>query len=36
MQRQVCMYLILALSPYSEKDILNFKSLDYYQNYVQG
>ena len=25
-QLQVCMYLILSLSPYSEKDFLNYKA----------
>lgn len=35
-QLQVCMYLILAPSPYSEKDFLNYKSLDCYQNFVRG
>ena len=29
-QLQVCMYLILAPSPYSEKDFINYKSLDCY------
>lgn len=32
----VCMYLILTPSPYSEKDLLNYKSLDCYQNFVRG
>ena len=31
-QLQMCMYLILALSPYSEKDFLHYKSLDCYKN----
>lgn len=31
-----CMYLILTPSPYSEKDMLNYKSLDSYQNFVNG
>ena len=31
-----CMYLILTPSPYSETDLLNFKSLDCYQNFVNG
>ena len=35
-QLQVCMYLILAPSPYSEKDLLHYKSLDCYQNFVRG
>ena len=35
-QLQVCMYLILAPSPYSEKDFLHYKSLDCYQNFVRG
>lgn len=32
----VCMYLILTPSPYSEKDMLNYKSVDSYQNFVKG
>ena len=31
-----CMYLILSPSPYTENDILNYKSLDSYQNFVKG
>ena len=31
-----CMYLILTPSPYTENDLLNFKSLDCYQNFVKG
>ena len=31
-----CMYLILTPSPYSETVLLNFKSLDCYQNFVNG
>ena len=31
-----CMYLILTPSPYSESDMLNYKSLDSYQNFVKG
>ena len=30
------MYLILTPSPYTENDLLNFKSLDCYQNFVKG
>lgn len=33
---RVCMYLILTPSPYSEKDMLNYKSLDSYQNFTKG
>lgn len=29
-------YLILTLSPYTDKDMLNCKSLDCYQNVVKG
>ena len=32
----VCMYLILTPSPYSDKDMLNYKSLDSYQSFVKG
>ena len=32
----VCMYLILTPSPYSEKDMLNYKSVDSYQNFIKG
>ena len=32
----VCMYLILTPSPYSEEDMLNYKSLDSYQNFAKG
>ena len=32
----VCMYLILTPSPYTEKDMLNYKSIDSYQNFVKG
>lgn len=32
----VCMYLILTPSPYTEKDMLNYKSLDSYQNFTKG
>ena len=31
-----CMYLILTPSPYSDKDMLNYKSLDSYRNFVKG
>ena len=31
-----CRYLILTPSPYTENDLLNFKSLDCYQNFVNG
>ena len=31
-----CMYLILTPSPYSEKDMLNYKSVDSYRNFVDG
>ena len=31
-----CMYLILTPSPYSDQDMLNYKSLDSYQNFVKG
>ncbi len=30
------MYLILTPSPYSENDMLNYKCLDSYQNFVKG
>ena len=30
------MYLILTPSPYTEKDTLNYKSLDSYQNFVKS
>ena len=30
------MYLILSPSPYSERDTMNYKSLDSYQNFVKG
>ena len=32
----VCMYLILTPSPYSESDMLNYMSLDSYQNFVKA
>ena len=32
----VWMYLILTPSPYTEKDTLNYKSLDSYQNFVNS
>ena len=32
----VCMYLILTPSLYSEKDMLNYRSVDSYQNFVKG
>ena len=32
----VCMYLIHTPSPYSDKDMLNYKSVDSYQNFVKG
>ena len=35
-QVHICMYLILTPSPYSDKDMLNYKSLDSYQNFVKG
>ncbi len=35
-QVHVCMYLILTPSPYSEQDMMNYKSLDCYQNFVKG
>ena len=31
-----CMYLILTPNPYSEKDMLNYKSLDSYQSLVKA
>ena len=31
-----CMYLILTPSPYSANDMLNYKSLESYKNFVQG
>ena len=31
-----CMYLILTPSPYTDKDMLNYKSLDSYQNFTKG
>ena len=31
-----CMYLVLSPSPYTQNDILNYKSLDSYQNFVKG
>ena len=35
-QVHVCMYLILSPSSYSEQDMMNYKSLDSYQNFVKG
>ena len=32
----VCMYLIITPSRYTEQDMLNYKSLDSYQNFVKG
>ena len=32
----VCTYLILTPSPYLKRDLLNYKSLDCYQNFVYG
>jgi hypothetical protein len=32
----VCMYLILTPSPFTDKDMLNYKSLDCYQNFTKG
>lgn len=32
----VCMYLILSPSPYTQADVLNYKSMDCYQNFVRG
>ena len=32
----VCMYFILTLSPYIDKDLQKYKSLDCYQNVVNG
>ena len=31
-----CMYLLLTPSPYSQNDLLNYKSLDSYKNFVEG
>ena len=36
MQLQGCMYLILAPSPYSQKDFINYISLDCCQHFVRG
>lgn len=36
MHIHVCMYLILSLSSYTKEDLLNHKSLDCYQNFMQG
>ena len=30
------MYLLLTPSPYSQEDLLNYKSLDCYRNYIAG
>ena len=32
----VCMYLILYPSPYTKDDMLNYKSLDSFQNFQNG
>lgn len=32
----VCMYLTATPSPYTATDLLNYKSLDFYQNFVRG
>ena len=32
----VCMYLMATPSPYTATDLLNYKSLDFYQNFVRG
>lgn len=32
----VCMYLILTPSPYTDRDMLNYKSLDSYINFTKG
>ena len=32
----VCMYLILYPSPYAKDDMLNYKSLDSFQNFQNG
>ena len=32
----VWMYLIITPSPYTEQDMLNYKSLDLYQNFIKG
>ena len=36
MHVHVCMYLILTPSPSSERDMLNYKSVDSYQNFIKG
>ena len=35
-QVHTCIYLLLTPSPYSQNDLLNYKSIDSYRNFVEG